>query len=137
MRVGKRGTDFFPCYPPLSDERDPPSTLVPQPTCSTSIYRVASLGLPPYLPSLFLFFSHPHDLSSLLAPSCRSLLCHGTFLFRLGREEFSRRNRSSSRGGKRVSGFDRELRGIRADPKICSPLARRRPEVVQLESCTV
>lgn len=63
---GEKGgqADFFPCCnPPLSDERDSPSARVPQPTCSTSIYRAASLGLPPpYLLSLFLFFSHPRDL---------------------------------------------------------------------------
>lgn len=39
-------------------------------------------------------------------------------------------------GGERVSSFDREFTSG-TDPKICSPLARRRPEVVQLESCTV
>ena len=102
---------------------------------STSIYRCIPWSSP-YLPTLFLFFAP----SGCLFPARLSLslsLSLSLFprCFFVSTWKFSRRNWSGA-SELRVSNFDREFTSG-TDPKICSPLARRRPEVVQLESCTV
>lgn len=106
-----------------------PSSLIPQPTCSLPRSIVASLGLPPICPlcsysssPLLPVFSFPRVA---LFPLSLPLFCFNWEVF--AKELI---------GSERVSSFDREFTSG-TDSKICSPLARRRPEVVQLESCTV
>lgn len=125
----EREEDFFPRHPTLSGERRP--TLPFPRNLLDALPRsiVASLSLAPLfvsiLPLLLSHGTHP-SLSLSLAPTSSSILftCLQVFV-----------RKGTDRGQASFEFRSRVTAGV--DLKICSPLARRRPEVVQLESCTV
>lgn len=111
---GKRGTDFFPCRPPLSDERD--FTPFPHPV-TYMLYLDLSRCIPwsSFVSTLFV---------PILLPPSRPLLPPGSlvslsslpryfFISTWERRVFVKEPIFSFRGEERVSRFDRELRGIR------------------------